>query len=559
MKAKAVLVAILFVTAILTAALGEAIVTLKSGEVLQGDIVSDTNDVMQIRALSVNRTISSLRNVPHADIQNVYNETPAEAAERIDYFALSKFQLNPDQEQSTDFYTQWIAAFEKFLTDYPKSDKTHIVKQHIEACQAELKHVIAGEAKFENKWMTPAEKRPLSLNKQLADLEKQRASLAKTVAAAQEKLDGLQARLRTLPKNITREVAHDATTNDEHHYGYKWYTTETVPNPEFKRSADEIYNCQQQVASGGQALANLDAKIQGVKIKIPQARQEYEIALAKVAEAERLAYEAVQKYRLNPDQEFTALKCAVGLAVCQKYLETYPSGEYAAAVRQQSVELQQEKEQVEKGLVKFGNRWMSASQKAAVQELEAQLQAERNRQALAEREKEAQLQAERDRQALVEQERALAKQEKEAQHQRMMNLLSELGQIIVSTIVLLLLVGGFAVSLRFGARLAKIENVASRTAWLASVTALVALIVIFLCCVPLWRYALIMALVLGTVATSFTVKSIFRATWEQALLTNMFALAATTVGMTLLILLLHFLDISCSILDLVERHVPSIL
>jgi ribose/xylose/arabinose/galactoside ABC-type transport system permease subunit len=91
------------------------------------------------------------------------------------------------------------------------------------------------------------------------------------------------------------------------------------------------------------------------------------------------------------------------------------------------------------------------------------------------------------------------------------------------------------------------------------VTALVALIVIFLCCVPLWRYALIMALVLGTVATSFTVKSIFRATWEQALLTNMFALAATTVGMTLLILLLRFLDISCSILDLVERHVPSIL
>jgi len=209
MQAKAVPVAILFVTGILTAALGEAIVTLKSGEVLQGDIVSDTNDVLQIRAFSVNRTISSLRNVPHADIQNIYNETPAEAAERIDCFALSKFQLNPDQEHSTDFYTQWIAAFEKFLTDYPKSDKTQIIKQHIEACQAELKHVIAGEAKFENKWMTPVEKRPLSLNKQLADLEQQRASLAKTVDALQGKLEGLQARLRTLPKNITREVAHD--------------------------------------------------------------------------------------------------------------------------------------------------------------------------------------------------------------------------------------------------------------------------------------------------------------------------------------------------------------
>jgi len=180
MKRNVVTMALLFLAGILTAAFGEAIVTLKSGAVLRGEIISDTNDVLQIRAFSANRTISSLRNFPRSDVQNVQIETPAEAAERIDYFALSKFQLDPDQEQSPTFYAQWIAAFEKFLTDYPKSDKTTIVQQYAAACRAELKHLTDGEMKFANRWMTPEEKKPLALAKQLAELESQR-SLGRTI------------------------------------------------------------------------------------------------------------------------------------------------------------------------------------------------------------------------------------------------------------------------------------------------------------------------------------------------------------------------------------------
>ena len=113
MKKNTVTMALLFVAGMLTAAFGEAIVTLKSGAVVRGEIISDTNDVLQIRAFNSNRTISSLRNFPRSDVQNVQIETPAEAAERIDYFALSKFQLDPDQEQSQNFYAQWTAAFEQ--------------------------------------------------------------------------------------------------------------------------------------------------------------------------------------------------------------------------------------------------------------------------------------------------------------------------------------------------------------------------------------------------------------------------------------------------------------
>jgi hypothetical protein len=182
MQQRTVLTALLLLSGILTAALGESIITLKSGEVLKGDVVSDTNDVLQIRAFSANRTVSSLRYIPHTDIQTIQTETAAQAAERVASFALSKFQLNPDQEQSTDFYAQWIATFEKFLTDYPDSDKAPIVQGHLETCRTELKHVTAGEVKFEDRWMTPVEKRPLSLKKQLLSLKKQLADLQRQEA-----------------------------------------------------------------------------------------------------------------------------------------------------------------------------------------------------------------------------------------------------------------------------------------------------------------------------------------------------------------------------------------
>ena len=281
MKKITVMVVMLFVTGMLNAALGEAIVTLKSGAVLRGEIISDTNDVLQIRAFNSNRTISSLRNFPRSDVQNVQIETPAEAAERIDYFALSKFQLDPDQEQSSNFYAQWTAAFEKFLTDYPKSDKATIIQQYAGACRAELKHLTDGEVKFANRWMTPEEKKPLVLAKQLAELENQRAVLAKTVATLQGRLQGRQQQLQTLTD--TQEPVYETRLVGPNHYSQRFATgqTRTVPNPDRPAVLGDIIACQQQIASGAATLAGFDSKIQVLKVQIPQAQRAYEAAVAK--------------------------------------------------------------------------------------------------------------------------------------------------------------------------------------------------------------------------------------------------------------------------------------
>ncbi len=247
-------VAVVFVGGMLNAAFGEAIVTLKSGEVLRGDVVSDTNGVLQIRAFNANRTISSLRNLPRSDVQNVQAETPAEAAERINYFALSKFQSDPDQERSAVFYAQRIDSLEKFLKDYPDSDKSTIVRQSVESCRSDLKHVEAGEVRFHDRWMSPVEKKPLVLAMKLAELQSQHDATAKDIAKLQKQIvDG-----------ETQLDAHPSTT------------------PYSQRPMAKVIAVYQQQLSTSQLNVNgLNRDIQNVKDEILQAQQAYEATLPK--------------------------------------------------------------------------------------------------------------------------------------------------------------------------------------------------------------------------------------------------------------------------------------
>ena len=188
--------------------------------------------------------------------------------------------MDSDQEQSSNFYVQWTAAFEKFLKDYPKSDKTTIIQQHIEVCQAELKHMADGEVKFANKWMTPEEKKPLALAKQLAEFENQRLVLAKTVATLQGRLQGRQQQLQNLQD--TQEPIYATRLVGPNHYAQQYNTGQyrTVPNPERPAALGDIIACQQQIGSGQASLAGLDSKIQGLKVQIPQAQRAHEAALA---------------------------------------------------------------------------------------------------------------------------------------------------------------------------------------------------------------------------------------------------------------------------------------
>jgi hypothetical protein len=290
----------LAIMGLVTSASGESTVVLKSGETLQGDILSDTNDVLRIRAHNASRTLSYQRDISHSEIQSIQTENAAQAAERTDYEALSKFQLNPNQEQSADYCGQVIAAFQKFLIDYPNSDKAPSVQRRLETWQAELKHVSDGQVKFGDKWMTAEDKAPLvehwqkqmnvqaaqntleSLKNKLSELQRQRDVLAENLATAQGRLDATQS-FQII--GSTPYGGPVVISRDEHQNRSQTRATRALAPP--NATSDQLSGpafYEQQVATGRQMLETQDRTIGDVQQQISRAEQDYKNALAQLNE-----------------------------------------------------------------------------------------------------------------------------------------------------------------------------------------------------------------------------------------------------------------------------------
>jgi hypothetical protein len=297
-------------------AYAESVVTLKSGEIVQGEVLSDTNGTLQIRALSGNRTYSVLRSIADSDIQGIHTETPAEIAERTEYESLAKFQLNPNQEMAIDWYIQWMGAFEKFITNYPNSDRIPAVQHYLAVCKAESKNVSDGKVKFGNRWMTVQEKRVAvaaytvqSLKDRLAGLQKRRTKLAQNIelsqsnlASTQDKLSGLQDTqvpvYGTSASPISPGARASGPTQRQSSYvsGYK-----TVENPERAAVQDQVKVYQQQVDEGQVALQKLDSDIADIQqSQIPKAEQDYQMAVAQSQEVPRPVVAKVEEHSTPP-------------------------------------------------------------------------------------------------------------------------------------------------------------------------------------------------------------------------------------------------------------------
>jgi len=133
-------------------------VTLKSGEVLEGRILSETDTQLVIEASFYHGTIFSTREVSKSDIQSVVHESPNQTQEKADYEALAKFTLNPNQELTKNQYEAGIAAFEKFLTAHTNSSYAADIDQRLADWRAESSNVASGKVKYAAAWMTPDEK-----------------------------------------------------------------------------------------------------------------------------------------------------------------------------------------------------------------------------------------------------------------------------------------------------------------------------------------------------------------------------------------------------------------
>lgn len=121
-------------------------VTLKSGEVLDGTILSDTEQevVMDVKIAS---GISDQKKIARADVQAVTKTTVDQAA----YEPIKDWTVGARSLPLAN-YDGILNPLQSFVSQYPQSAHTADVKAKIEAFKAEQARVKAGELKWDNRW-----------------------------------------------------------------------------------------------------------------------------------------------------------------------------------------------------------------------------------------------------------------------------------------------------------------------------------------------------------------------------------------------------------------------
>src|ERR1017187_621221 len=251
--------------------------TLNSGEVLEGQILSETETQIEIEAAFYHGTIFSTRQVLKSDIRSIVRESVQQKQEKAAYASLTKFALNPNQELTKDQYAAGIAAFEKFQTKFTNSATAAEINKRLVDWQAEASNVASGKVKFASVWMTPEEKKVQtaqealqSLKSQLADLQVQRAKLAATIATTQAKLTAAQGGTAASQGSGRRDLAGRLTAG----------VTTPQQGEATAGQSGEVAAYQQQISQEQGTLTSLDAKISEIQSQIPQREQDSKLALA---------------------------------------------------------------------------------------------------------------------------------------------------------------------------------------------------------------------------------------------------------------------------------------
>lgn len=245
-------------------------VTLKSGEVIEGKILSETDQQIVMDAV-VSAGIIDQKTIARGEVQTVSKTPPDEIA----YQAIKGCQIEP-RSLPTASYAPMVKSLETFLQKYPQSSRAGEVQGKLAAFKQEQEKVQAGNIKWNNRWYTPAEieknKYQLRAQMQLATMRDQATrrdyigalnsfdQLEKTYPGSEAYLDGIE-----LAKSILRLAASDmdramtAFRNQE-----MQFTNGIVLVPEPQKS-QMIAARQAQIAAAEAALAA--AERAGVKWK----------------------------------------------------------------------------------------------------------------------------------------------------------------------------------------------------------------------------------------------------------------------------------------------------
>jgi hypothetical protein len=167
-------------------------VTLNSGEIVNGRITSETDTDLTVEVSNERHTVFTTRTLLKSDIKEVHKLTPEQRQEGAAYEALSRYQLNPNEEFKPAYYAEGIAAFDKFLAVYPNSEHASQITTNQTQWQFEKFEVDHGRVKFADKWMMPDAKQPLVEQQQREGLERVLQNQIPIVKAARARVAAAQ-------------------------------------------------------------------------------------------------------------------------------------------------------------------------------------------------------------------------------------------------------------------------------------------------------------------------------------------------------------------------------
>jgi hypothetical protein len=125
-------------------------ITLKSGEKIEGKILSDTPAEITIEVKTGG--ITDETKVPKAQVAKVDKEQPDEGA----WQSVKNLKLGPNSLPQ-DQYDRVMRPLQSFLTEYPNSSHLAEVKKTLTAFEEEKKRVDAGEVRLGEKWLSKEE------------------------------------------------------------------------------------------------------------------------------------------------------------------------------------------------------------------------------------------------------------------------------------------------------------------------------------------------------------------------------------------------------------------
>src|SRR4030095_15918877 len=127
------------------------VVTLKSGEKLEGKITGETPTQLSID-VQVSAGITDSRTVAKADVLKVEKEQPDEIA----WQSFKSLKLGPNSLPAAS-YDQSIGSLQSFLNQYPNSPHAAEARTLLAPFAEEKKRVQQGEVKLNQKWLSKEE------------------------------------------------------------------------------------------------------------------------------------------------------------------------------------------------------------------------------------------------------------------------------------------------------------------------------------------------------------------------------------------------------------------